>query len=91
MDKIIKAKVIHPKLYMVIGGKLQHVKPGTQLSLTDKQIKSLSKKVEIIDDAEIVDDVEVKKPKSKKNLKPKAEIIDDAEIVDDKDEINTEA
>lgn len=38
-------EVIHPKLYLSVGGKLQHVESGTQLFLTAKIAEGLGAKV----------------------------------------------
>jgi hypothetical protein len=35
--------VVHNRLYLGVGGKLQHVPAGTEISLTDNQAKSLMK------------------------------------------------
>jgi hypothetical protein len=43
----VKATVVHPKLYMVANGKLQHVEKGTELVLSEDQAKKLSSKIEI--------------------------------------------
>lgn len=38
-------EVVHPKLFLAVGGKLQLVPAGTQLLLTDAMAKSLGSKV----------------------------------------------
>lgn len=59
-----KYVVVHPSLYMTLGGKKQAVAPGTELSdLTEAQIKKLGKKIKL---AGTTKTVEVnKKPASK--------------------------
>lgn len=37
-------EVIHPKQFLAVGGKLQHVKAGTQLALSEKQAEALEAK-----------------------------------------------
>ena len=41
-------KVVHPKLFLAVEGKLQKIEVGTQLTLNDKQVKTLGAKVEPI-------------------------------------------
>ena len=36
--------VVHPKQYLSVGGKLQHMPKGTELTLTAAQAESLEKK-----------------------------------------------
>ena len=36
-------EVVHPKLYLSVGGKLQHVPEGTQLDLSQKIAEGLIK------------------------------------------------
>jgi hypothetical protein len=36
--------VVHRKLFMAVGGKLQHVKAGTEVTLTPVQAKGLEAK-----------------------------------------------
>ena len=38
-------KVVHPKLFLAVEGKLQKIEVGTQLTLSDKQVKVLGAKV----------------------------------------------
>ena len=40
-----KRIVKHPKLYMRVGGKVQHLAVGTEVDLSEEQIKKLGKKV----------------------------------------------
>ncbi len=47
--------VMHRKLYLSVGGKLQHVKQGTGLSLDAKTAKALGGKVKPIVEGESVD------------------------------------
>lgn len=48
--------VEHPALYMVVKGKSQHVKPGTELKkLTEKQVKKLGKKIKLVTNASKVE------------------------------------
>lgn len=49
-EKIVKRIVVHPKLYMAVEGKLQHVKVGTELKLSASQAERLGAK--LIDPAE---------------------------------------
>lgn len=51
----IKATVTHPKLYMAVNGKLQHVEKGTELVLSEEQAKRLSSKVQVVKQAKKVD------------------------------------
>jgi len=39
MAKTVKRIVTHPKLRMSNGGKLQHIPAGTEISLTEEQLK----------------------------------------------------
>ena len=41
-------KVIHPKLYLSIGGKIQKMKVGTPLAMSEKQAARYGNKVEKI-------------------------------------------
>ena len=41
-------KVVHPKLYLAVKGKMQKIEVGTPLSLTDAQAKAFGSKVEKI-------------------------------------------
>lgn len=41
-------EVVHPKLRMAVGGKLQRVPKGTQLALSEIQAKSLLKQGKIV-------------------------------------------
>lgn len=41
-----KRIVRHPKLYLAVAGALQHVPKGTEVTVTDEQIKRLGKKLE---------------------------------------------
>jgi len=50
----VKAIVVHPKLFMRVNGKLQHVKPGTELALSKKQAEKLGKKLKIATPARTV-------------------------------------
>lgn len=48
-------EVVHPKLYMAVKGVLTHVKVGTQLILSEIQVKSLGKKVKKLGESKTVD------------------------------------
>ena len=41
-------KVVHPKLYLAVKGKMQKIEVGTPLVLTDEQAKHHGKKVKKI-------------------------------------------
>lgn len=41
-------KVVHAKLYLSVGGKLEHIPKGSTLELTDATAKGLGAKVEPI-------------------------------------------
>ena len=41
-------KVVHPKLFLAVEGKLQKVEVGTQLTLNKEQVATLGDKVEPI-------------------------------------------
>ena len=41
-------RVVHPKLYLAVAGKLQKVKVGTPLALTDEEAEKYGAKVEKI-------------------------------------------
>lgn len=43
-EKTVKRVVTHPKLFMKVEGKLQHVPQGTELTLTDSQADALADK-----------------------------------------------
>ena len=45
MAKTVKRVVRHPNLYLRVEGKLQRMKVGTELTLTEKQCKDLGDKV----------------------------------------------
>lgn len=47
--------VVHTKLYMAVEGKLQHVKQGTELVLSEKVAKGLGKKVRVMGEGKQVD------------------------------------
>lgn len=47
--------VVHPKLYMAPGGKLEHVPAGTELVLTDEKAKQLGSKVASIKEKKTLD------------------------------------
>lgn len=47
--------VIHPKLYMAVEGKLQHVKKGSELILSDKVAKKLGSKVGVMGEGKTID------------------------------------
>lgn len=47
--------VVHKKLYLGVGGKLQHVKVGAQLTLSEEQAERLGKKVMSIKEAKTID------------------------------------
>jgi len=57
-----KMVVDHPKLYMVVGGKMQHVKPGTEVTVSEEQAKKLGEKLKV---AEGKKSVTADKPKQK--------------------------
>lgn len=59
-------EVVHPKLYMAVGGVLQHVEKGTPLVLSPEQVKSLGKKVKVLGEKETVDLTEKVSDKSDK-------------------------
>lgn len=40
-----KRTVAHKNLYLAVGGKLQHVEAGTEVSLSDEQAKRLGNKL----------------------------------------------
>lgn len=44
-EKKVKRIVAHPKLYLAVGGKLQHVKKGTELVITKSQAKTMGGKL----------------------------------------------
>jgi len=46
--------VKHPKLYLAVKGKLQHVPAGTNLVLSEKVAKGLGKKVESLTEKQAV-------------------------------------
>jgi len=43
--KTVKVIVSHPRLFLSVKGKLQHVEKGTELTLTPEQVESLGSKV----------------------------------------------
>ncbi len=45
MAKTVKRIVAHPKLYMSVDGKLQHIPKGTELTVTGAQCESLGTKL----------------------------------------------
>jgi len=45
MAEKVTHEVVHPKLYLSVGGKLQHVEKGTQLALTAAIAEGLGAKV----------------------------------------------
>ena len=47
--------VAHKKLYMAVEGKLQHMKQGTELVLSDKVAEKLGKKVRVMGEEDAVD------------------------------------
>ena len=47
--------VVHKKLYLAVGGKLQQVKVGTQLTLSEEQANRLGKKVMSIKESKTID------------------------------------
>lgn len=47
--------VVHPKLYLAVKGKQQHIKPGTGVTLTELQAQKLRKKVVRIGEQKSVD------------------------------------
>jgi len=46
MKKTVKVIVSHPRLFLSVKGKLQHVEKGTELTLTAEQAKKLGSKVQ---------------------------------------------
>ena len=44
-DKKMKRIVAHPKLYMSVDGKLEHIPKGTEVTVTKAQCGSLGKKL----------------------------------------------
>ena len=44
-EQKMKRVVAHPKLYMAVAGKLQHVPKGTEVTVTEAQCKALGKKL----------------------------------------------
>ena len=44
-EKTVKRIVAHPKLYMRVDGKLQHIPKGTELTLTEGKAKDMGAKV----------------------------------------------
>ena len=45
MAEKVTHEVVHPKLYLSVGGKLQHVPAGTQVALTGQIAEGLGAKV----------------------------------------------
>lgn len=45
MAKTVKRTVVHPKLYLRVDGKLQHVKKGTEVTITKEQCENLGAKL----------------------------------------------
>lgn len=39
MAKTVERVVTHPKLYLAVKGKLQHIKAGTKITVTEDQLK----------------------------------------------------
>ena len=50
-EKKVKRIVNHPKLYLAVGGKLQHVPKGTVLTIVQSQAKKLGAK--LVDPGEV--------------------------------------
>lgn len=48
-------EVVHPKLYMAVEGKLQHVPEGTPLILSEDQATSLGGKVKKLGEKKAID------------------------------------
>ena len=61
--------VVHPKLYLMTEGKLQHKKAGTELVLDKKTAKELGKKIKKLGEEETIDLTDDKPDFSKMNLK----------------------
>ena len=47
--------VVHPKLYLAVEGKLQHIPKGTDIYLNKQSEKSLGKKVVLIGSSKTVE------------------------------------
>lgn len=44
-EKTVKRIVTHPKFYFAVGGKLQKIAVGTEITLSEKEAERLKKKV----------------------------------------------
>jgi len=62
-------EVVHPRLYLSVGGKLQRAEVGLQLVCTDAQAKSYGKKVRKLGGKKMVDLTEKESKKSDKTGK----------------------
>jgi len=47
--------VVHGRLYLAVKGKLEHIKKGTQLTLTEKQAEGLGKRARSLKDDATLD------------------------------------
>lgn len=56
-------EVVHPRLFMGVGGKIQHVEKGTLIYLNADQAKKLGKKIKSLAKQRVVD---LKQPSNKK-------------------------
>ena len=67
-DKKIKCEVIHPKLNLRVKGKLQRVPVGTELMLTEAQMKAFGPhKVQEAGKKQVLDDSDGKNQDDKKS------------------------
>jgi hypothetical protein len=55
MSKSVECVVKHPKLHLMVAGKLTHVKPGTKINISEGQVERLGKKVAKASDEETVE------------------------------------
>lgn len=91
-----KRKVVHQKLFLSVGGKLEHVPAGTEISLTAEQVESLGDKTVAASAKSVdVDDAQAKKEAAAKKAeaaakKAEAEAAKKAEAAGDKDPNKTE-
>lgn len=51
----ITAKIVHPNQYFAVAGKLQKMKVGTEITVTQEQAKKLGKKISVLKHAQKVD------------------------------------
>ena len=72
-------EVVHPKLQMSVGGKLQRIPVGTPLVLTEAQVQSLGAKVKPIGEKETIDLTGGKKPE-KMNVEELTAVLGEAGI-----------